>query len=180
MKIIKKILIGLVVLIVILLVAALFVKSEFSIEREIVINKPKQEVFDYIKYVKNSNYYSKWTSLDPNIKKEYKGTDGQVGFIYSWDSNKEGVGKGEQEIKKITEGERIDYELRFLKPFKATDTAYMTTEEAENNQTKVKWGFKGKVAYPFNLMCLFMNMDEMIGKDLDTGLTNLKNLLEKK
>jgi hypothetical protein len=34
--------------------------------------------------------------------------------------------------------------------------------------------------YPMNIMLLFMNMDEMLGKDLETGLVNLKAVMEKK
>jgi len=117
--------------------------------------------------------------MDPNMKKEYRGTDGIVGFVSAWDSEKPDVGKGEQEIKKITEGERIDFELRFIKPFEATYYAYMTTDSTGTGQTKVKWGFDGKMNYPMNLMLLFMNMDKMLGDDLETGLSNLKTVLEK-
>jgi len=179
MKILKGILIALVIIIAIPLIAALFVKGEYAVERETTINKPKQEVFDYVKFLKNQNEYSVWNKKDPNSKMEYIGTDGTVGFISSWDSQMEDVGKGEQEIKKITEGERLDVELRFKKPFEATDYAYMTTEAVDSTQTKVKWGFNGKMPYPMNIMCLFMNMDEMLGPDLQTGLDNLKGILEK-
>lgn len=55
--------------------------------------------------------------MDPNMKKDFRGTDGTVGFVYAWDGNKK-AGKGEQEIKKITEGERVDVEVRFEKPLK--------------------------------------------------------------
>jgi uncharacterized protein YndB with AHSA1/START domain len=179
MKILKKIGIGLLAIIIIALITAAFVKKEYAVEREIVINKPVADVFNYVKNIKNQNYYSKWNMTDPNSKMEYTGTDGTVGFISSWDSEMKDVGKGEQEIKKITEGSRIDMELRFKKPFEATDYAYMTTEAAGENQTKVKWGFNGKMPYPMNLMLLIMNMEDMLGKDMDTGLTNLKTLLEK-
>jgi hypothetical protein len=33
--------------------------------------------------------------------------------------------------------------------------------------------------YPMNIMKLFMNMDKRIGKDLETGLSSLKKVLEK-
>ena len=179
MKILKKILIGLVGIVALLLIVALFVKKEYSVEREVVIGKPTADVFAYVKFIKNQNNYSVWNMKDPNSKMEYTGTDGTVGFISSWDSEMEDVGKGEQEIKGITEGSRIDMELRFKKPFEATDYAYMSTEAAGENQTKVKWGFNGKMPYPMNLMLLCMNMDNMLGKDLETGLLNLKNILEK-
>ncbi len=62
------------------LVAALFIKKDYAVEREITISKPKQEVFDYIKYLKNQDHYSVWNCLDPAIRKIYTGTDGTVGF----------------------------------------------------------------------------------------------------
>ena len=46
------------------------------------------------------------------------------------------------------------------------------------NSTVVKWGFNGKMAYPMNLMLLFMNMEKMLGSDLEEGLANLKVVLE--
>lgn len=63
MKIIKKILLGLLALIVLLLVVALFVPKEFKSERQIIINKPRQEVFDYLKYVKNQNNFGVWQKI---------------------------------------------------------------------------------------------------------------------
>ncbi len=180
MRILKIILIVIAFLIAIPLVAALFVKKDYGVEREITINKPKQEVFDYIKYLKNQDHYSKWAMMDPDMKKTYRGTDGTVGFVAAWESNNEDVGTGEQEIKKITEGERLDFELRFIKPFEATEAAYMATESVPENQTKVRWGFSGHMNYPMNLVMLFMDFDEMIGNDLDTGLKNLKTVMENK
>lgn len=179
MKILKKILITILIIIAIPLIVALFTKKEYAVEREVIINKPKQEVFDYIKFLKNQDNYSVWATMDPNMKKEYRGTDGAVGFIASWDSQMKEVGKGEQEIMKISDAERLDFELRFKVPFEATDNAYMTTETIAENQTKVKWGFEGKMNYPMNFMLLFMDMEKMLGNDLETGLSNLKKVLEK-
>lgn len=179
MKALKKILFGIVGIIVLLLIIALFVKKDYAVQREIVVNKPKQQVFDYIKYLKNQNDYSKWGGMDPNMKKEFTGTDGTVGFVSAWDSENDDVGKGEQEIKKIEEGNRIDYELRFIKPFKSTSDAYMVTESTSENTTKVKWGFSGKWDYPMNIMGLFMDMDKAVGSDFQTGLENLKRIMEK-
>jgi hypothetical protein len=179
MKIVKKILIGLLSVVALLLIVAAIVKKEYAVEREIVINKPKAEVFEYIKNIKNQDYYSVWNRKDPAMIKEARGIDGTVGFVAAWDSKMEDVGKGEQEIKKIVEGERIDMELRFLAPFEATDNAYMSTEAVSENQTKVKWGFNGKMPYPMNIMLLFMDMEKMLGDDLQKGLDELKVIQEK-
>jgi hypothetical protein len=105
MKIVKIILLVVAILIAIPLIVALFVKKEYVVEREVTINKPKEAVFDYVKYLKNQDNYSKWVRMDPNIKKDFRGTDGTVGFVYAWNGN-EKAGKGEQEIKNITQGEK--------------------------------------------------------------------------
>ena len=179
MKILKRILLIVAIIIGVALIAALFVKKDMDAVREVTINKPKQEVFNYVKYLKNQEAYSKWEKMDPAMKKEYRGTDGTVGFISAWDSEKGEVGKGEQEIKGITEGEKLDTELRFMEPMESTATSSITTESVSPNATKVKWAFKGKMNYPFNLMGVFMDMENMIGDDFQTGLNNLKTVLEK-
>jgi len=178
MKIVKTIVIILVILIAIPLIVALFIKKDYTVQREITINKPNAQVFDYIRYLKNQENYSVWAMKDPEMKKEYKGTDGTVGFVSAWDSKVKEVGKGEQEILKITEGERIDTKLRFKVPFEAEEDAYMTTNMIDSSSTKVTWGFNGTFAYPMNIMHLFMDMDKMIGKDLNDGLVKLKTVLE--
>lgn len=180
MKILKTILIAVGILIAVPLIVAIFVKKDYEVEREITIDKPKEEVFDYVKFLKNQDNYSKWATMDPDMKKTYRGTDGTVGFVSAWESDNKDVGKGEQEIMKITDGERIDFELRFFEPFESTEPAYMTTESVSENQTKVKWGFSGHMDYPMNIMMLFMDFEKMIGDDLDTGLKNLKAVLEAK
>lgn len=161
----------------VLLLAAVTSK-DLNVKRTITIARPLAQVFDYIKHLKNQDNFSKWASMDPNMKKEYRGTDATPGFVSAWEGNKK-VGKGEQEILKITEGERVDFELRFIKPWPSTSQAYMTTTDAGNGQTTVSWGFDSKMKYPMNIMKLLMNMEKMLGKDFETGLSNLKTILEK-
>lgn len=179
MKIFIVIVVIVLSILVLLLIIGMFVKKEYTIFCEVIINKPKTVVFDYIRLLKNQNEYSKWATMDPAMKKEFRGTDGTSGFVSAWDSDNKNVGKGEQEILKVAEGDRVDYEIRFIKPFESTSLASMSTLSVSENQTKVIWEFKGKMKYPMNLMLLFMNMEKMVGKDLDKGLQNLKIILEK-
>jgi hypothetical protein len=179
MKIFKKIIIVLLILISIPLIAALFVSKKYVVEREITINAPKDSVFNYVKLLKNQDYYSVWNQKDPFSKKTYSGTDGTVGFIAGWASTNEEVGTGEQEITNIVNGERIDLALRFKIPFESSDKAYMTTNAVTPTQTKIKWGFDGTMTYPMNLMIPLFDFEGMLGKDLQRGLENLKEILEK-
>ncbi|QEE48235.1 SRPBCC family protein [Flavobacterium alkalisoli] len=157
-------------------IMALFVKKDYHIEREVIINMPKHEVFDYLKYIKNQDNYNKWTMLDPDMEKDFRGTDGNVGFIYAWDGNKN-AGAGEQEITGITDGERITMELRFIRPFASIGHAYMSTEAESEHSTKVKWGMYGKTSYPRNIMNLVMG--GVLGKNIQESLNLLKRILEK-
>jgi hypothetical protein len=180
MKILKGLLLLILGVIVFALVVALFVKKDYVIEREIVINKPRDSVYNYLKYLKNQDNFSKWANMDPAMKKGYRGTDGTVGFVAMWESEKREVGKGEQEIIKLEEGARIDLALRFKKPYESNMSSFLSTTDYQGIATLVKWNINGKMDYPMNLMMLFMNMDKVLGADLQTGLDNLKTILESK
>lgn len=179
MKTLFVILAVLAAVVVLLMITGLFLKKEYTVSRAITINKSKTNVFDFIKLLKNQNEYSYWATMDPALRKEFRGTDGASGFVSAWDSDDKNVGKGEQEILKVVDGERIDYVLRFIKPFESVSYASMSTVAVSDTQTRVEWIFNGKMKYPMNLMLLFMNMEKMIGGDLEKGLSNLKTLMEK-
>lgn len=180
---IKKILIGVaavaILLIGVVVVLAFIAPTDFRVEREITINKPKSEVFAYAKMLKNQNDWGPWFKKEPTMKQEFRGTDGTVGFTSHWDGTNAEVGEGEQEIKRIVEGERIDTELRFKRPFESRADAYLTTEAAGDAQTNVKWGFSSSMPRPMNIMLLVMDMDKEVGKDFGEGLASMKEILEK-
>lgn len=178
-KVLLFILIGVAALFAVMLVVAAIAPSKYAVDKSVTVNKSKQEVFEYVKLLKNQDDFSAWSKMDPNMKKTFKGEDGEVGFVSAWESLDPNVGKGEQEIMGIKEGERIDYEFRFIEPFEATDDAFMTFKSVSDSETKVTWGFKGKMDYPMNIMLLFMSMEEMLGSQLQEGLDNLKTILEK-
>ena len=165
---------GLIFLIIIL---TLLAPKTYDVSRSITIEKPKKEVFEVLRSLKKQDEWSPWAKKDPNMKKEFKGVDGEEGSVSYWLGNKE-VGEGEQEIKKIIDGERIEGELRFMKPFKSESNCYFITDEISEVNTKVTWGFSGKNKFPMSIMMLFMSMDKMVGKDFEEGLSNLKTIME--
>ena len=164
------------IIILIILLAAIGPKT-YNVSRSIVIDKPKEIVFPYLKMVKNQDHWSPWKKKDPDMKQTFTGTDGEVGFKASWVGNKE-VGEGSQTITAIVENERIENHLVFLKPWKSESDGYYTVEDAGPGQTKVVWGFKGQNKFPATIFMLFFNMDKAVGKDFEEGLDNLKKELE--
>jgi hypothetical protein len=176
MNIIITILLAVAGIIALLLLFALFMKREHYVNREIIINAPRQKVFDYLKLLKNQDEFNKHAMTAPDRKREFKGTDGTVGYIYSWKGNKN-AGEGEKEIKNIIEGKRIETEIRFVKPMLAIASIIMETESLSDNQTKVYWSNAGTLKYPMNIMVPMV--EKHVVKDVDISLSTLKNMLEK-
>ncbi len=177
MDILLYILGGIVLLIILL---ALIAPKSYHVFRSIEIEKPKATVFEYLKFLRNQDEWSPWQERDPDMKKEFSGTDGEVGAVSYWNGNKD-VGEGEQELKRIVENEVVESELRFFKPWKSVSDAYLKVEDGqEGNGTKVSWGFSGKNKFPTSIFMLFMNMDKAVGKDFEQGLSKLKGILESK
>jgi hypothetical protein len=113
------------------------------------------------------------------MKKEFRGTDGTPGFVYAWDGNKK-AGAGEQEIKLIRENERLEVEVRFIRPFAGVANAPFTARPVSAAKTEVTWSMESSMKYPLNIMLLFMNMDKLLGKDIEISLQKLKDVLEEK
>jgi uncharacterized protein YndB with AHSA1/START domain len=163
-------------LIALLLIIALFMKKEHYVNREIIINAPRQKVFDFLKLLKNQEQFNKWAKTDKDRKEETKGTDGTVGFIYSWSGNKS-AGQGEKEIISIVEGKRIETEIRFIKPMRVTARVIMETASLSDQQTRVNLTNTGVLKYPLNIMIPMA--EKNFAKDMDSSLATLKNILEK-
>jgi hypothetical protein len=178
MKVLKMILLIIALIIAIPLIIALFINKEYSVQRDITINKTNSIVYDYVKFLKNQEQYSKWVMTDPAMRKQLTGIDGTVGFVYAWDSDNKQAGKGEQEITRLVEGREVDTQVRFEKPMEGIAEIKMLTEPVNEGQTKVSWGMTGRNNYPMNFMNLFIG--NMLGKDLDVSLNNLIVILERK
>ncbi len=172
-------LVGIASVIGLLLIIGLFVKKSYSFSREITIHTGVRQVYDYAKNLKNQLNFNKWAMQDPNSAKNFEGVDGTVGFIMHWDSADKKVGAGSQEIVRLVENAVFEYKMEFIRPFKSVAKAVITLTPLADNQTLVSWSFESEMKYPMNVMLLLMNMEKMLGKDLEISLKNLKNIVEK-
>ena len=169
----------LVALIGFLIAMVMLTPEGFRVERDVVINRSNDQVFNYLVKLKNQEKWGPWVKKDPNVKLKYTGEDGKEGFVARWESDHEELGTGEQEIKRVVDGKQVDLELRFEKPWESTSDAYYITSEEGPDKTKVRWGFTGKLARPMNLLLVFTDFEGMVGKDFEEGLANLKTEVEK-
>jgi uncharacterized protein YndB with AHSA1/START domain len=167
----------LVVAIAALLIYAATKPDAFRIQRSATINAPPEKIFAVINDFHTWGSWSPWEKLDPGMKKSHSGPPQGQGAIYEWEGNKQ-VGKGRMEITEASPASRITIKLDFFKPFEAHNTAEFALAP-NGNGTNVTWAMLGQQPFMFKVMSVFMSMDKMIGKDFETGLANMKSVVEK-
>ncbi|MCB9806462.1 SRPBCC family protein [Candidatus Peribacteria bacterium] len=172
----KKLFLSLVVLIGLVLIVTYFLPRDFRLSKSVIINAPRENIYNFIRYLENQDQYSVWVMRDPNVQMTYTGKDGTVGAISAWVSDDKNVGIGEQEIKALIPNEKMTVEIRFKKPMEGVNYADTILESVGENQTKVTNTFYGSNPYPFNIMCQFMDM--LVGGDMQQNMDNLKKIFE--
>ena len=71
----------------------------------------------------------------------------------------------------------VKVKVEFVKPFEGTNTTEFKFEP-QGDQTAVTWSMAGHNNFVSKALCLFMNMDRMIGRDMENGLAQLKSVVE--
>lgn len=175
MRILKKLLFFILALLGLFLLAGLFISKEYTVSHSLTINKPQEEVFNYMKMFKNQENYSVWVMADPNIKLNYEGVDGTVGAKVSWDGNDD-VGAGSQTVTKIT-SDRMDIDLHFIRPMEGDQKGATIVKAIDANSCTLTEEFYGNDPYPFNTLSF---IGKYFIKDAFTkNGENVKKILEK-
>ena len=172
----KKALYILLGIIAVIAIAIFAVPEKYNFEKSILINARAAKVYKNINSTKAFNQWNPWLKLDPNMKMEYSGTQGQIGDKYCWDSQNSDAGAGCQEIVELVPNQRQKTKMDFKRPFE--DTSYSEVILApEGNDTKVTWTLDSELERPMNLMRFFM--DGAMDKSYGEGLAKLKEISEK-
>jgi uncharacterized protein YndB with AHSA1/START domain len=172
----KKILVAIAAVVVVFVVVVAIQPSEFRITRTATISAPAPAVFAQVNDFHNWETWSPWAKLDPAAKTTFEGQSAGTGAIFRWAGNKE-VGEGSMTITESHPPDLIRIKLEFLKPFAATNTTEFTFTP-EGNQTAVTWSMAGKNNFIAKAICLFLNMDKMVGGQFEKGLGNMKSVVE--
>lgn len=172
----KKIGIGVAVVVVVFLLVVVTRPDTYHVERSKVISATPDAVYGHVADFQKWNAWSPWEKLDPNMKKTYGGTHNSVGATYTWVGNDK-AGAGDMTIASLEPGKRVEIDLHFVKPFEDRSKTRFKFEP-EGQGTKVTWAMDGNHNFISKAMCLFMDMDKMIGKDFENGLDSMKQVSE--
>ena len=151
--------------------------TTLRVQRSVSINAPPERIFSLISDFHQWVTWSPYEQKDPAMKRTYSGTERGRGAVYAWDGDKN-VGSGRMEILDVSAPSKIVIKLDFFKPFEGHNTAEFTMLP-QGDGTHVTWLMHGPANFMSRLIQVFMNLDNMIGKDFEAGLANLKTLTEK-
>ena len=170
----KKILLVIVALVAIFAIVVAFQPAAFRVERSATIPAPPAVVFAQVNDFHNWDAWSPWARLDPAMKQAHSGAPAGTGAVYTWEGNKD-VGEGRMTITESRPNELIRIKLDFIKPFAATNVTEFVFKPSAS-QTAVTWTMTGEKNYISKAVCLFMDMDKMVGGDFEKGLASLKTV----
>jgi hypothetical protein len=176
MKIVAVIVAIIVVLAVGLIAYAATKPDEIHVSRTVTINAPAEQIFPQINDFQAWQSWSPYETKDPGMKRELGVPVAGKGATYAWDGNNE-VGQGKMEIIESTPPSRVVIKLTFLRPMEnegIADFALLPTPQG----TDVSWTMATPAPLMSKIMSVFVDLDQMIGKDFETGLANLKSRVE--
>lgn len=176
-RILGAVAVALAVMLGLFLIIVAMQPAEFRITRSATMKAGPAGVFAEVNNFHNWEAWSPWAKLDPNAKAEFAGPESGEGAKFSWSGNDK-IGQGTQTIVESKPDERIRIRLDFEKPMKDTSEAEFTFKP-QDDQTQVTWSMSGKKNFVGKAVCMFMNMDKMVGGEFENGLVNLKAIVEK-
>lgn len=169
---------------IIILIAALFFiraalkPNSFRIERSIHISAAPAQVFPHINDFKSHLAWSAWEKVDPNMQRTMGSQTAGVGATYEWSGNKD-IGSGKMTILESTPPNKVVGKIEFFAPMQATNTLeYTLTPSAEG--TLVTHAMFGASPFFRKFICMFINVDKMVGEKFEESLRGLKAVCESK
>jgi effector-binding domain-containing protein len=180
MSLLKKIGLGFLGFIALLIVVGFMLPGKTHVERSLVIKASAEPVFQQVNTLKNWEKWSPWHQIDPKMKLAYEGPEAGVGAKYIWTSNDDQVGNGTLTIKESTPNQFIKTAMDFGEmgtgfanyKFETVADGTKVTWSMDSNCDDMPWQYY----LPSKYMCLFM--DGLVGKDFEKGLNNLKKVVE--
>jgi len=177
MKIVKRILIGLVVVIGGIFAIAAFRPNTYTVERSLKINASPEKIFPHLISFKKALEWSAWEKTEKDIKRTFTGPESGMGAVYEFEGKKSGHGK--LSYKNIVPNEEVKIDLTFYKPMQGSnDVTYSLKKEGA--ETVMKYHMTGPAPIMARIIWLFADMDKFMGDKFNQSMQNLKTIVEEK
>ncbi|MEE9437686.1 MAG: SRPBCC family protein [Saprospiraceae bacterium] len=173
MKVLKKILIGLLIFIVLLLVLTWFMPRDFDITVTKKMDAPANYVYNIVNNVNNVGKWDPWTQADNTMKVVMGDKTLGEGASYAWTSDNSGT--GELTIKSTSPGKKIE---ALISSPQMGDCDVVYGFKPTKNGSEMSWNFKSTSSFPMNIMNVFMK--GMVKKQFNIGLDNINKLAKQR
>lgn len=177
MKFVKRFLLVVILFNIIAIIISLFLPSSLHLERKIIIDADKNQIFKQVNDLKNWKNWAPWVLLDSTVylvEENYSSQSQGVGANFRWDSENDKVGKGKMEIIESKKNQLVEYKVDFGKG--EMFSGFYLKDVAEG--VEVIWMID--VNFGFNPISKFFGlfMEDYIGADYELGLKRLKSYAE--
>jgi uncharacterized protein YndB with AHSA1/START domain len=171
--------IGIVLAMALMVVLALAMRQPdtFRAQRSTLIQAPPEKVYAIIEDLDRGKEWSPFEKKDPNLKRSRSGPPKGKGAVYAFEGNSE-VGSGSLTVLDTVPPHRLVLALDMTKPMEGHNTVEFTLVP-EAGGTRLAWSILGPMPFISKVMCVFVDMDKMIGREFEAGLASLKALAEK-
>lgn len=177
----KKVLIGLALLVVLVTVVGLVMPTSYAIEKSVVINAKPEAIHTHVGDLKKWPAWAPWLEMDPTIETTYGPTTTGVGASQTWTSAKDG--DGELMLTRSDPTTGIAYEMAFIMEGTRAPSLCAMNYTTEGDTTTVTWtmtGDAGEFMPPVIGGLMTPMMTNEIGSMFEKGLDNLKATVEGK
>lgn len=177
MKILR--IIGIAVGILVAIGIVLFVVAPKSsyFEQSIVIDAPKEKIFQVVNNMTDFNAWSPWYEMDPEARYEIEGPEDGPGSKLTWYSEDPNVGNGAMWIHDHSANEEVAYKMAF-EGYPSEPIARLKLIETDGG-TAVTWTYEEEnTPGLFRLGNLVNATEMMLSEPYTTGLSNLKEYVE--
>jgi Polyketide cyclase / dehydrase and lipid transport len=179
--VLEKILIGVAAVLAVFVAVVAMRRSAYHVERKLEVAASADCVFGVLNDLRQFAgvlvlFGTPLEKLDPNMQKSFAGPAAGVGQSYAW-SGKGGVGTGKMTIEESVPGQRVCIQLKFVKPMQSTANLALSLAGAPSGSL-VTWSMDGNHNFIGKALGSFMDMDKMLGSDIEKGLAQLKSVAE--
>ena len=176
MRALKTVLIILFSIVAIVLVLGFLVgPASTVVERSAVIKAPPEVIYPMVASLRTMHEWGPWKDMEKGQVNRWEGEDGTVGSVQFWEGDT--VGKGSQRIVDLEQDRLVRTELSFIEPWEATSAVTLLLDRMDDG-TRITWTMAQDNNFMGRIFALFLDMDKMIGPDLEQGLANLAAMAE--
>ncbi len=159
------------------LVGGFLLPSHYQAEKELVMEAAFEDIYPYLTDLKKWNDWTAWSKKeDPSLEIRYEGNETGAGSKQIWKGNK--MGDGELMLTESNPGDGVYYVMK-MNEGNVEMKGSIVFRPVNPTRTKVLWNMGGELGNNPIFRYFGLLMENMVEKDLELGLKNLKEIVEK-